>query len=146
MQVNLRGVVDDQRQRRSDVGGRRDRGQQRGDSQRRRRGDPGPGGGNPRNQDNPVNRIADLNPEDIERIEVLKGGSAAAIYGSKATNGVVIITTKRGQVGKPQFNITQRFGDSSGQRAGLAGPSARWTRRVAVFGPTRPRSRRSSRA
>ena len=67
-------------------------------------------GGNPRNQDNPVNRIADFNPEDIERIEVLKGGSAAAIYGSKANNGVVIITTKRGQQGKPQFNITQRFG------------------------------------
>ncbi len=67
-------------------------------------------GGNPRNQDNPVNRIADLNPEDIERIEVLKGGSAAAIYGAKATNGVVIITTKRGQVGRPQFNLTQRFG------------------------------------
>ncbi len=67
-------------------------------------------GGNPRNQDNPTNRIADLNPEDIERIEVLKGGSAAAIYGSKATNGVIIITTKRGQVGKPQFSITQRLG------------------------------------
>lgn len=69
-------------------------------------------GGNPRNQDNAVNRIADLNPADIERIEVLKGGSAAAIYGSKATNGVVIITTKRGQSGKPQFNLTQRFGVS----------------------------------
>jgi TonB-linked SusC/RagA family outer membrane protein len=67
-------------------------------------------GGNPRNQDNPVNRTADLNPEDIERIEVLKGGSAAAIYGSKATNGVVIITTKRGRVGKPQFNFSQRVG------------------------------------
>jgi TonB-dependent SusC/RagA subfamily outer membrane receptor len=67
-------------------------------------------GGNPRNQDNPVNRIADLNPEDIERIEILKGGSAAAIYGSKATNGVIIVTTKKGQTGKPQFNITQRFG------------------------------------
>src|SRR5918995_4200562 len=67
-------------------------------------------GGNPRNQDNPTNRIADLNPEDIERIEVLKGGSAAAIYGSKATNGVVIITTKRGQEGYPQFSLTQRFG------------------------------------
>ena len=69
-------------------------------------------GGNPRNQDNPVNRIADLNPEDIERIEVLKGGSAASIYGSKATNGVIIVTTKKGQTGKPQFNITQRFGTS----------------------------------
>jgi TonB-linked SusC/RagA family outer membrane protein len=67
-------------------------------------------GGNPRNQDNPVNRIADLNPEDVERIEVLKGGSAAAIYGSKATNGVVIITTKRGRLGKPQFSMSQKFG------------------------------------
>jgi TonB-linked SusC/RagA family outer membrane protein len=67
-------------------------------------------GGNPRNQDNPVSRIADINPEDIERIEVLKGGSAASIYGSKATNGVIIITTKKGQTGKPQFNLTQRFG------------------------------------
>jgi TonB-dependent starch-binding outer membrane protein SusC len=70
-------------------------------------------GGNPRNQDNPVNRIADINPEDIERIEVLKGGSAAAIYGSKATNGVIFITTKRGQVGKPQFNISQKLGVSA---------------------------------
>ena len=76
-------------------------------------------GGNPRNQDNPVNRIADLNPEDIERIEVLKGGSAAAIYGSKATNGVVVITTKRGQVGRPQFTMSQKFGFSS--RAGSLG-------------------------
>ena len=67
-------------------------------------------GGNPRNQDNAVNRIADINPEDIEKIEVMKGGSAAAIYGSKATNGVIFITTKRGQVGKPQFNISQKLG------------------------------------
>jgi TonB-linked SusC/RagA family outer membrane protein len=69
-------------------------------------------GGNASNQDNPTNRVADLNPSDIERIEILKGGSAAAIYGSKATNGVVIITTKRGQVGRPQFRISQRFGFS----------------------------------
>lgn len=70
-------------------------------------------GGNASNQDNPTNRLADLNPSDIERVEILKGGSAAAIYGSQATNGVVIITTKRGQVGKPQFNISQRFGFST---------------------------------
>ena len=54
-------------------------------------------GGNASSQDNPVNRIADLNPEDIESIEILKGSSAAAIYGSRASNGVVIITTKKGQ-------------------------------------------------
>ena len=62
------------------------------------------------NQDAVVNRIADLNPEEIQSIEVLKGASAAAIYGSQAANGVVIITTKRGQVGQPRFNLTQRFG------------------------------------
>lgn len=61
-------------------------------------------------QDAVVNRIADLNPEEIESIEILKGASAAAIYGSLAANGVVIITTKRGQVGRPRFNLTQRFG------------------------------------
>jgi TonB-linked SusC/RagA family outer membrane protein len=67
-------------------------------------------GGNRTTQDNPVNRIADLNPNDIERLEVLKGASASAIYGSKASNGVIIITTKRGSSGSPQFTLTQRVG------------------------------------
>lgn len=64
-------------------------------------------------QDNSANRIADLNPNDIESIEILKGASAAAIYGSKANNGVVIITTKRGGEGRPRYNLTQRLGFSS---------------------------------
>lgn len=64
-------------------------------------------------QDDPVNRLADLNPEDIETIEVLRGAAASSIYGSKAANGVVIITTKRGQAGKPRATITQRYGISS---------------------------------
>ncbi len=58
------------------------------------------------------NRIADLNPNDIQNIEILKGASAAAIYGSKANNGVILITTKRGRTGRPQFELTQRFGVS----------------------------------
>src|SRR6185436_1832159 len=45
--------------------------------------------------------------------EVLKGASAAAIYGSKANNGVILVTTKRGRVGVPQFSLTQRVGMSS---------------------------------
>lgn len=61
-------------------------------------------------QDNPVNRIADLNPNDIESIEVLKGPAAAALYGSKATNGVIIITTKRGRPGETRISVVQRFG------------------------------------
>lgn len=68
------------------------------------------GGSNAAVQDNPVNRIADLNPNDIESIEVLKGPAAAALYGSKATNGVIIITTKRGRPGESRVNVLQRFG------------------------------------
>jgi TonB-linked SusC/RagA family outer membrane protein len=68
------------------------------------------GGMGQSNQDNGVNRIADLNPSDIASIEILKGPSAAAIYGSEAANGVVVITTKRGQAGKPHFSLTQRLG------------------------------------
>lgn len=61
-------------------------------------------------QESPVNRIADINPNDIETIEVLKGAAASAIYGSKASNGVILITTKRGRSGAPQYSITQRVG------------------------------------
>ncbi len=68
------------------------------------------GGGNASNQDNPVNRVADINPNDIERIEVLKGASASALYGAKAANGVIIITTKRGSSGRTQFSVLQRVG------------------------------------
>jgi TonB-dependent SusC/RagA subfamily outer membrane receptor len=45
---------------------------------------------------NPQNRLADINPADIERIEVIRGAAAAALYGSRANNGVVQIFTKRG--------------------------------------------------
>ncbi|HEU4903568.1 MAG TPA: SusC/RagA family TonB-linked outer membrane protein, partial [Flavisolibacter sp.] len=61
-------------------------------------------------QDNPSNRIADLDPEDIDRIEILKGASAAAIYGSRAAAGVVLITTKRGRAGKPRIELSQSIG------------------------------------
>ena len=70
-------------------------------------------GGNASSQDNPVNRVADINPNDIQSIEVLKGSAAAALYGSKAANGVVVITTKRGTRGKgTTAQVTQRFGFS----------------------------------
>lgn len=72
----------------------------------------GAGGGIMSSQDQQVNRIADLNPENIESIEVLKGPSAGAIYGSRGANGVVIITTKRGRAGTPTLDLVQRFGTS----------------------------------
>lgn len=51
---------------------------------------------------NPLNLI---NPNDIESFNILKDASATAIYGSRASNGVIIITTKKGKRGKPQFNF-----------------------------------------
>ena len=62
--------------------------------------------------ENNTNRIADLNPNDIESVEVMKGAAASAVYGSKASNGVILITTKRGRVGAAQFSINQRVGVS----------------------------------
>ncbi len=64
----------------------------------------------PNEVDNGTNRIADLNPDDIESVEVLKGASASAIYGSKASLGVIIITTKHGTAGKPSWLISQTVG------------------------------------
>lgn len=68
-------------------------------------------GSNPSlSQDNLVNRIADLNPNDIETIEILKGASASAIYGGRASNGVVIVTTKKGRAGAVQTDLRLRYG------------------------------------
>jgi len=55
-----------------------------------------------------VNRgsgVADINPDDIESVSVLKGPNAAALYGSRASNGVIIITTKKGKMGKKGIGI-----------------------------------------
>jgi TonB-linked SusC/RagA family outer membrane protein len=91
-------------------------------------------------QDNQVNRIADINPNDIENIEVLKGASASAIYGSRASNGVVIITTRRGRAGDRRVNATQRIGVSKISRTlgsrtfnSLADATAAWGPAAANF-------------
>ncbi|GAA4397949.1 TonB-dependent receptor [Nibrella viscosa] len=67
-------------------------------------------------QDDAANRISDLNPNDIESIEVLKGPSAAAIYGTRANAGVIIITTKRGTAGKTRLTFAQDYGFARPQR------------------------------
>ena len=59
---------------------------------------------------NPQNRLADINPADIDRIEIIRGAAAAALYGSRANNGVVQIFTKRGVIGKPRVTFTTRAG------------------------------------
>jgi len=65
-------------------------------------GGPGVGGTSP-------NRVNDINPEEIENIEVVKGPSAAALYGTAAANGVIVITTKKGRAGAARWTV---FGES----------------------------------
>jgi TonB-linked SusC/RagA family outer membrane protein len=55
-------------------------------------------------------RIGDIDPEQIESIEVVKGPSAATLYGTDAANGVVVITTKRGRAGRPKWNVYVEHG------------------------------------
>ena len=55
------------------------------------------------------NRLSDINPDDIATLNVINGAAAAAQYGSRAANGVVIITTKRGQTGKPTVTFSTSF-------------------------------------
>ncbi|MBB6130735.1 SusC/RagA family TonB-linked outer membrane protein [Mucilaginibacter lappiensis] len=74
--------------------------------------------------------ISNLNPEDIASVSVLEGASAAALYGSQAQNGVILITTKKGKAGKAQINFTSgvtvdhavslpKFQNQYGQTAGM---------------------------
>jgi TonB-dependent starch-binding outer membrane protein SusC len=57
---------------------------------------------------NPINRLADLDPDDIERVEIIKGAAAAALYGSRANNGVVQIFTRRGRAGETRVTASTR--------------------------------------
>ncbi len=57
-----------------------------------------------------TNRAADINPADIASISILKGPSATALYGIRAANGVVLITTKKGQSGRAQVSLNTSFG------------------------------------
>lgn len=54
--------------------------------------------------------LSDINPNDIETFDILKDASSAAIYGARASNGVILITTKKGKVGKPIINISTSTG------------------------------------
>jgi TonB-dependent starch-binding outer membrane protein SusC len=85
----------------------------------------------------PVNPLADLNPADIESMEILKDASATAIYGARAANGVVLITTKRGAAGRPTVNISAYGGVSQPWRS---------PNELRVDGPTFERLQNESRA
>ena len=58
----------------------------------------------------PVDNLDDINPDDIQSINVLKDAASTAIYGSRGTNGVVLITTKQGQAGKTKFTFNSYYG------------------------------------
>lgn len=81
-----------------------------------------------------IARTGDLNPEEIETIEVVRGPSASSLYGTDAANGVIVITTKRGVTGRPQWTyyteqtaITDRNDYPDAYRAWRSGPSAATT-------------------
>ena len=59
------------------------------------------------------NSFQDINPNDIQSLEVLKDASSTAIYGSRGANGVILITTKRGSTGKPRISLNSYYGVSS---------------------------------
>ncbi len=77
-----------------------------------------------------ASRLNDINPQDIESIEVIKGPAASTLYGTEASNGVIQIITKRGKAGKPKFEFTTRQGSNW-----LANPEGRldplWSRDAA---------------
>lgn len=54
--------------------------------------------------------LADINPQDIDKVDVMKDASSAAIYGSRGANGVILITTKRGSSEKPTINVSSSYG------------------------------------
>ncbi len=59
-----------------------------------------------------ISRMNDIDPENIESIEIIKGPAAATLYGTEANNGVIQIITKRGKSGRPVFNLTSRIGSN----------------------------------
>ncbi len=61
----------------------------------------------------PSDQLADINFDDIESIDVLKDAAAAAIYGARASNGVIILTSKKGKAGTAKVNFTAQFGKST---------------------------------
>lgn len=67
------------------------------------------------------NALADINFNDVESFDILKDASATAIYGSRAANGVILITTKKGRAGRPKFSVGMQYGtnEPTGKRGFL---------------------------
>ena len=83
-----------------------------------------------------TNRLADINSADIASLNVLKGASATALYGLRGANGVIVITTKQGEAGKPRINLSTSYGISEIAKQ----PDYQTTYREGRFGRLRFRS------
>ncbi|MEX1187151.1 MAG: SusC/RagA family TonB-linked outer membrane protein [Gemmatimonadaceae bacterium] len=68
-----------------------------------------------------ISRINDINPDDIESVEIIKGPAAATLYGTEASNGVIQIITKKGTTGAPRWTLATRLGTNY-----LRNPEGRW--------------------
>ena len=89
---------------------------------------------NPAGVNNPLSLI---NPNDIESFSILKDASATAIYGVRASNGVILITTKKGTTGKPQFNFSANFSVAKiGKKIDVMN-SSQFIRFIQQYHPTR---------
>lgn len=73
-----------------------------------------------------VDDIANIAPDDVQSIDVLKDAASTAMYGSRGSNGVVIVTTKKGTSGKPSFNFSQYYGVQTIEKKLDVMTSAEW--------------------
>ncbi|MBQ8047402.1 MAG: TonB-dependent receptor [Prevotella sp.] len=83
---------------------------------------------------NYLDPMASINPNDIESVTVLKDAAATAIYGSRAGNGVIVITTKKGQQGKANINFESKFGVTSMANNNMKFANAEQTMRLFATG------------
>jgi TonB-linked SusC/RagA family outer membrane protein len=82
-----------------------------------------------------LNALADINPNDIESIEVLKDAASAAVYGNRAANGVVLITTKKGKAGRTELNFDASYGFQEATNLVELGDTAQYRQQMtAIFG------------
>ncbi len=81
-----------------------------------------------------INNFSGINPEEIESVDILKGPSASALYGTAAANGVLVIKTKRGKSGAPRWNTSFEFGQVS-QPAQFFDNYRAWGRNVVAGTP-----------
>ena len=80
-----------------------------------------------------TNVLAQINPDDIESVSILKDADATAIYGSQGANGVIVINTKRGKAGKTEFNFTAEVGNNTHGDIPAAGMPLRSKDWLALF-------------